>query len=336
MQVFHYNKQFKLESGATLPSVSIAYHTYGKLNSKADNVVWVFHALTANSDPVEWWPGVVGEGAAIDPENFFIVCANILGSCYGSSGPLELNPSNGLHYYNSFPDVTIRDMVNAHKLLANHLGIRKIHLGVGGSMGGYQLLEWAVSEPKQFKNICLIATNARESAWAIAVHTAQRLSLKADQTFTDPDVMAGRAGLKAARAIGMLTYRTYEAFVSTQTDTEEHKLDSFKASSYIEHQGEKLVQRFNSYSYYLLTKAMDSHNIGRGRRGVRKALSKIRATTLVLGISSDRLCPNEQQKEIVAHIPGAVYGEVDSNYGHDGFLVEAETISLFLKKFFKV
>jgi homoserine O-acetyltransferase/O-succinyltransferase len=335
MRVYHYTKDFPLESGGSLPEVTIAYHTYGELNKKKDNVVWVFHALTANSDAESWWPGVIGKGAAIDSEKYFIVCANILGSCYGSSGPLSINPSTGSSYFSSFPAVTIRDMVNAHKLLADELGIKKIKLGIAGSMGGYQALEWAVNQPQRFDNLCLLATNARESAWAIAVHSAQRLALKADQTFTDPDVNAGRAGLKAARAIGMLTYRTYDAFVNTQSDTDDKKLSDFRAASYIDHQGEKLVKRFNAYSYYLLTRAMDSHNIGRGRGGVRKALEKIKSKTLVLGLSTDQLCPVIQQKDIVKGIPGAVYGQIDSNYGHDGFLIEAETIGVFLKKFFK-
>lgn len=336
MKVFHSNTEFKLESGAVLPDLTIAYHTYGELNKKKDNVVWVFHALTANSDAESWWPGVIGQEAAVDTNKYFVVCANIIGSCYGSSGPLSLNPSTNFHYFSSFPDVTIRDMVRAHRLLADELGIKTIHLGIGGSMGGYQALEWAVNQPARFKNLCLLATNSHESAWAIAVHTAQRLALKADQTFTDPDVTAGRAGLKAARAIGMLTYRTYESFVSTQTDPETNKLDNYKASSYIEHQGEKLVNRFNAYSYYLLTKAMDTHNVGRGRGGLRKALSRVKAQTLVLGIGSDRLCPVDQQKSLARMIEGAVYGEIDSDFGHDGFLTEAETIKLFIQKFFKL
>lgn len=335
MQVYHYSQPFSLESGETLPELVIAYHTYGKPDKTMSNVVWVFHALTANSDAASWWPGVIGSGAAIDPEKYFIVCANIIGSCYGSSGPLTTSP-DGNSYFTDFPFVTIRDMVNAHKLLADHLGIRKIHLGIGGSMGAYQALEWAVNEPNRFKNLCLLATNPRESAWAIAVHTAQRLAITADSTSKEKRVDAGHAGLKAARAIGMLTYRTYEAFEKTQTDPDENKLTDLKASSYIEHQGNKLVQRFNAWSYYLLTKAMDSHNIGRGRKGIRKAAERIKATTLVIGLSTDRLCPTKQQKELVKMIPGAVYGEIDSEYGHDGFLVEGPSVALFLEKFFKI
>lgn len=336
MNVFHSNKEFTLDSGTVLPEITIAYHTYGVLNKKKDNVVWVFHALTANSDAESWWPSVIGKNAAIDTDKYFVICANILGSCYGSSGPLTVNPSTGFHYFSAFPDVTIRDMVRAHRVLADELGIKTIHLAIGGSMGGYQALEWSVNQPARIKNLCLLATNARESAWAIAVHTAQRLALKADQTFSDPDLNAGRAGLKAARAIGMLTYRTYEAFVSTQTDIDAKNTGAFKAESYIEHQGEKLVYRFNAYSYYLLTRAMDSHHVGRGRGGIRKALERVKAQTLVLGISSDRLCPVVQQKDLANFIDGAVYGEIDSDFGHDGFLTEADSIKLFLQKFFKV
>src|SRR5215218_2273315 len=208
---------------------------------------------------------MIGKGLLFDTEKYFVICANILGSCYGTTGPLSVNPETGQLYYHSFPPVTIRDMVKAHMLLRQHLGIINIHLLTGGSIGGYQALEWAVMEKEVIENLMLLTTSAAESAWGIAVHTAQRLAIEADNTWQEPHPDAGIKGMKAARAIGMLTYRSYEILVEKQTDPDVNKLDNFKASSYINHQGEKLVKRFNAYTYWMLTKAMDSHNIARGR-----------------------------------------------------------------------
>jgi len=165
MKHFHYNQPFTLENGQQLPALTIAYHTYGKLNERKDNVVWVCHALTASADAADWWKGVVGEGCVIDPARYFIVCANILGSCYGTTGPLSEDPATAKPWYHRFPMVTIRDMVKAHILLRNHLGIRNIYLLMGGSMGGYQALEWSLMEPDQIKRLFLLATSPTESAW---------------------------------------------------------------------------------------------------------------------------------------------------------------------------
>jgi len=254
MNYFTYDRPFDLEGGSTLPGITVAYHTYGQLNADRSNVVWVCHALTANSDVARWWPGVVGEGAAIDPAEHFIVCANILGSCYGSTGPLSTDPHSGKPYYSQFPAITIRDMVKAHILLRRHLGIDKIRLLMGGSMGGYQVLEWSVLEKEVIDRLFLIATSPTESAWGIAVHTAQRLAIEADGSWRDELPEAGSRGLKAARAIGILTYRNYGIMVQKQTDPDTEKLDDFKASSYINYQGDKLAERFNAYCYWLLTK----------------------------------------------------------------------------------
>lgn len=331
-QVYKYQQPFSLESGKQIPELEIAYHTYGSLNKDKSNVIWVCHALTANSDCADWWDGLIGEGKVIDPNKYFIVCANILASCYGTSGPLSINPTTKEKYYNTFPMVTIRDMVNAHILLKNHLGIEKINIGIGGSMGGYQIIEWAFIEKNIFNNIILTTTSAQESAWGIAIHTAQRLAIEADNSWETNSDDAGSKGLKAARAIGMVTYRNYEAFVKTQTD-EEHKVDNFKASSYIHHQGDKLVNRFNAYSYWLLTKAMDSHNLARGRNNIEKILQSIETKTLVVGISSDILCPVAEQKYLAQHLKNGSYKEIDSPFGHDGFLVEGEKLSALIKEF---
>jgi homoserine O-acetyltransferase/O-succinyltransferase len=336
LQQYIYDKPFKLESGESLPSMEIAYHTYGQLNKKKDNAIWICHALTASSDAADWWSGLTGPGKAFDTNKYLIVCANILGSCYGSSGPWSANPATGRKYYSEFPQVTIRDMVNAHILLRKHLGIEKIFIGAGGSMGAYQVMEWAVIEPKLFERTILMNTSARESAWGIAIHTAQRLAIEADPTWKKEADEAGAKGLKAARAIGMLTYRNYETFAEQQTDEDHAKLDGHKASSYINYQGDKLVKRFCAQSYWLLTKSMDSHNLSRGRKKLEAVLKSIKTKTLVVGISSDILCPNAEQKFLAKHLSNASLKIIDSSYGHDGFLIEWEkltkAISGWLKK----
>lgn len=331
MDFFHYPHPIALESGGTLPELTVAYTTYGILNAKKSNVVWVCHALTANSDAADWWKGVVGPKHVIDPEKYFIVCANIVGSCYGSSGPLSINHATGEPYYHSFPLITIRDMVQAHILLRRHLGIEKIFLLMGGSMGGYQALEWGVMEKGVIENLFLLATSPTESAWGVATHTAQRLAIEADYTWQNPSPHAGAKGLKAARAIGMLTYRNYGIMVQQQTDGDTEKLDHYKASAYIQYQGDKLVQRFNAYSYWLLTKSMDSHHLARGRGGqLVPVLQSMLQRTLIVGISSDILCPLVEQQFLVSHIPQAKLIAIDSNYGHDGFMVESFLISQHL------
>ena len=329
VQKYIHNQPLQLESGAVLPRVEIAYHTYGELNAAGDNVIWVCHALTANSDAADWWSGLFGDSKPLDPNKHFIVCANILGSCYGSSGALTENPETDKPYYASFPQITIRDMVKAHQLLQAHLGINQVQLGIGGSMGGYQLMEWAIADQSLFKNLCLLVTSAKASAWEIAIHEAQRLAIEADATWQSDSLDAGRNGLKAARGIGMLTYRNYEAFKQTQKD-EEEKLDGFKASSYIQYQGEKLAKRFNAQSYHLLTKSMDSHNLGRRRNSVEEALGMIKVNTLIIGVDTDILCPITEQEFIAKHIPNSRLEIISSPFGHDGFLVETEKIAQLL------
>jgi homoserine O-acetyltransferase len=217
--------------------------------------------------------------------------------------------------------------------LRKHLNIGKINTLIGGSMGGYQVQEWALTEPEVMGQLVLLATSAHESAWGIAIHTAQRLAIETDTSWNELQPQAGARGLKTARAIGMLTYRNYDAFVKSQTDTEQ-KLDNFKAASYINYQGEKLVKRFNAYSYWVLTKAMDSHNVARNRGTIQDVLKSIRAKTLLIGISSDFLCPVAEQKFLARHIPHSHYVEIDSPYGHDGFLIEGKQIGDAITSFF--
>jgi homoserine O-acetyltransferase len=331
MLVYTHHQPFQLENGKILPGLEIAYKTIGTLNASKDNVVWICHALTANADAADWWKGLVGEGCLIDPQKYFIVGANIIGSCYGSTGPLSIDPQTKVPYYASFPTVTIRDIVAAHILLRKHLGFNSIHLLMGGSMGGYQVLEWAVMEPSVIQKMFLIATSPSESAWGVAVHTAQRLAIEADQTWQDMQPNAGASGLKAARAIGMLTYRNYTTFQEKQTDPDPEKIDDFKASSYLHYQGDKLVKRFNAYSYWLLTKAMDSHHLARGRGGdLIEVLKSIQQPTLIIGINSDILCPLDEQQFMADHMPNAELFAIDSTYGHDGFIIETKQITELL------
>ena len=323
---FIYKHPFPLESGSSLPQVEIAYHTYGTLNSDKSNVIWFCHALTANSDVMDWWNTICGEGKIYDPKKHFIVCANIIGSCYGSSGPLSIDPKTKKPYYSTFPSITIRDMVQAHIILRKQLGIEKINTIISGSMGGYQAMEWVLLEPQVFDKMVLLVTSAKETAWGIAIHTSQRLAIETDKTWNEPRPDAGAQGLKTARAIGMLTYRNYETYVKMQTD-DEHKLDNFKASSYIHYQGDKLVKRFNAYSYWLLTKSMDSHNIARNRGKIEDILKSIKTKTLIIGITGDIICPVAEQKFMVSYIPNSKFVEIYSLYGHDGFLIEGKAIS---------
>ncbi|WP_353134918.1 homoserine O-acetyltransferase [Pseudopedobacter sp.] len=332
-KVYQHKKEFRLENGKKLENLEIAYHTYGKLNKEKNNVVWVCHALTANSDVFDWWKGLFGLNDYFNPENHFIVCANIIGSHYGTTNPLSINHSTGHPYFLSFPQFSIRDLVQAHQILADHLDIKDIDVLIGGSLGGQQALEWAVIEPGRMKNLIVMATNAAHSPWGIAFNESQRLAIETDRTFYANQINGGQKGLKTARSIALLSYRTAICYNKTQTEYELDKTAYFKASSYQNYQGEKLVKRFNAYSYYYLTKAMDSHNLGRSRQSIAHALGKIKASTLSIGITSDLLFPATEQRLIAEHIPGAKYYEIDSVYGHDGFLLEVKKLENIISNF---
>ncbi|MBS7563100.1 homoserine O-acetyltransferase [Mucilaginibacter sp. Bleaf8] len=332
-KTFTYDGLFELESGEQLKELQIGYHTYGHLNEDKNNVVWVCHALTANSDVFDWWKGFAGEGSLINPQEHYIICANVLSSPYGTTNPLNTNPITGQPYYLDFPVCTIRDMANAHQLLANHLGIEHISLLIGGSLGGQQALEWAIQQPERIEQLILIATNAFHSPWGIALNESQRLALSADASFYENTPDGGSAGLKAARSMALLSYRGYSAYNKTQKETDETITDNYRAASYQSYQGEKLVKRFNAYSYWYLTKAMDSHHVGRNRGDAEKALAKIKARTLVIGITSDMLFPINEQQYLYSHIPNADYAEFDSIYGHDGFLIETGILTRIIFSF---
>jgi homoserine O-acetyltransferase len=330
---FNSGLPLELESGELLYNPQIAYHTYGTLNEDRSNVIWVCHALTADSDICGWWPGLFGDNCLFNPQDHFMVCANVPGSHYGSTGPLHINPVTQQPYYHLFPHLTIRDMVKAHQLLATHLGIGNIRLLIGGSLGGQQAVEWAIDEPGRIGQLVLIATNAQHSPWGIAFNESQRLAIKADSTYFSLSPDGGSKGLRAARAMALLSYRSYETYQLTQGEATAEKMGDFRAASYQRHQGDKLVKRFNAYSYVALSQAMDSHNTGRGRGSVTAALSSILAQVLVIGIRNDVLFPVAEQQFLARHIRNAVFHEIDSLYGHDGFLLETERLSKLLTPF---
>ncbi|MEM9929233.1 MAG: homoserine O-acetyltransferase [Bacteroidota bacterium] len=329
----HISHPFELECGETLPSLTAAYHTYGTLNAAKDNVIWVCHALTANSDAEDWWPGLVGEGFTLDPAKYFIVCVNMLGSSYGSTCSKSINPATGKAYSLDFPLVTTRDNARFFSLIADYLGIRRIRLLMGGSMGGQHAGEWACLQPERIELLCLLATNARHSPYGIAWNESQRMALLADKTLGTNHPEAGRAGLEAARAIAVLSYRHYRTYHATQQQADPNDIDGFRASSYQRYQGYKLWKRFDPVCYYALTRSMDTHALGRGRGGTAAALQTISAPTLIISIDTDVLFPTEEQSLLSRYIPNSRLEVMSSDYGHDGFLVETPTIGLLLADF---
>lgn len=317
-----------------LPSLTIAYNTFGHLNDSRSNAIWVCHALTANSDVADWWPHTVEAGRFLDPDRYFIVCANIVGSCYGTTGPTSRNPATGQPWYDRFPMVTIRDMVHAHQLLAAHLGIEHVEMLIGSSIGGFQAMEWLVEQPTFARRGVLIATAAQSTPWVCAFNESQRMAIETDPTFGQPTPEAGLTGLSTARSMALLSYRGGKAYNKTQADEQpSDAMFDHRVFSYQRYQGEKLRRRFDAYSYYRITQAMDSHNVGRYRGGVAAALRRIRAEVLVITISSDILFPPEGHQPLLDNIPHVRCCQIDSDFGHDGFLVEHEQLNSLITTF---
>ncbi len=333
-KTFSYKHNFTLESGKTLPGLHLAYTTLGKLNEEQSNVVWIFHALTANSNPAEWWPGLVGDNTFFDPEKYFIVCVNMPGSCYGSIGPLDEDAHSKKTFYHDFPFFTTRDMVRVYAHLKKFLGIEKIHIGIGGSMGGQQLLEWAIEEPNLFEYIIPVATNAVHSQWGIAFNESQRWCIENDATWLERNVDAALNGMKNARSIALLSYRNYETYKTTKQVTGSFPVGEGRdGATYQRYQGEKLAKRFNAFSYYFLSLGMDKHDVARSRTSMHEALGSITAKALVISISSDILFPVQEQEFLAAHITNAELAIINSPHGHDGFLLEYEQISQLLENY---
>ena len=336
-KLYRHNAPFKLESGEVLPSLEIAYDTFGELNEAKDNVIWVCHALTANSDVADWWPHTVEQGKFLDPERYFIVCANFLGSHYGTTSPLTEIPATGKKWYYDFPRITVRDMVACHQLLAKELGIERVKLLIGSSIGGFQCMEWAIMEPEFMENLALIATTTYSEPWAAAFNESQRMAIRLDPSWGEERDDAGLDGMAVARSIALISYRGGAAYNATQQELSNPLEASFdrRAHSYQQYQGEKLRRRFNALSYYRLSEAVDSHNIARGRGTIAEALSRIKARTLVVAISSDILFPVEAHTPLREHIADVEYHLIESEFGHDGFLVEHEKLNSIIQKFIK-
>jgi len=326
-----------LDSGETLPGVRMAYETWGTFDGS--NAVLILHALTGDSHVVGdagpghptpgWWGTVVGPGCAIDSDRFFVVAANILGGCQGSTGPASLDPS-GFHWGGSFPALTVRDQVRAEVSLADRLGIERWHGVVGGSAGGMRALEWAIEHPARVDRLFLLATSAAASAEQIALSRTQVTAIENDPAWFDGDYYDGPqgplAGLDLARRIAHIAYRS-ERELADRFGRAVQDDGTWAVDSYLQHHGAKLVKRFDANSYVVLTSAMDSHDVGRDRGGVAAALGRITARTVVAGIDSDRLYPLHQQQELARLIAGASpLAVVTSDHGHDGFLVEHDQV----------
>ena len=314
---------FSFEAGGNLDQLEIIYHTSPRAYKEGERVVWLCHALTANSDPLDWWPEMVGEGCWVNPDKDFVVCVNIFGSAYGTTGPRHIeNPLD-------FPKFTVRDTARLFTLVREHLGIKQVDLLVGSSIGGFHALEWAIMEGDVIQRAAFIATAPRVSPWLSAWMEVQRMAMEADPTFRACESLdGGRKGLEAARAISLISYRSFDGYNLTQYETDDDCLFASRAASYERYQGEKLVKRgFDAYSYYYLLHCVDSQNVGRHRGGVKAALAQIQAKSIVISITSDGLFPPCESSEWAKYIPNAKYYEIESRFGHDGFLLETEQIT---------
>lgn len=330
--VLHIDKRFCFEMLGHLDSMDLVYHTSDREYTKGEKVVWVCHALTGNSNPEDWWPTVVGKGLIFDPDEVYVVCVSTLCSPYGECGPATINPATGKPYLFDFPRTTVRDIVSANILVRKFLGIEKIDLMLGPSIGGFQTLEWAIMEPDVVKSAVFLATAVRATPFMTAYNESQRMALLADPTFKAArSIRGGEDGLKCARSIALISYRTFMGYNVTQSEPDDDTVFADRAASYQRYQGRKLVDRhFDAYSYWYLTYALDSMNIGRGRGGVRKATQAIKAECTVISITSDQLFPPGQLRETAETLSNAAYYEINSIYGHDGFLIENDQLAAIL------
>lgn len=331
---------FITEAGVELARCRLAFTVYGSLNAAQDNVVCIVHPFTANPNPQVWWPDLVGPGRLFDPARYCIVCINVPGSPYGSEHPLDTNPRTGAPYYYDFPLFTPRDVARCFDAVFASMGIREVRIAVGSSMGGQITFQWLISGRVAIRRAIIIAANHKITPWMLASHHVQRGALYADPTWGDKNPDAGKAGMKIARQIGFLSYRSplilslfhtlnmqsnpadEAGFFETAAgiNNEDEKITALK--SYIEYQGAKFLQRFNAFSYHALLALMDSHDIGAGGLSAQQALSRITSDVLLVGVDSDILFPPHEIRDIARHIQRARYREISSVYGHDAFLIE--------------
>lgn len=320
-----------LESGETLPNVTIAYQTWGELNAAADNAILVNHAMTGWSDVPAWWPQMVGPGLPLDTDKYFVVCPNVIGGCQGSTGPSSIAP-DGKRYGSRFPIVTIRDMVAAEVAFTRAIGISRYKLAVGPSLGGMRALEWAVQHPDKVAAICTIGSSAVATGDQIGTASIQVRAIKKDPHFNGGDYYEQERGpiegMGIARRIAHLTYRTdTEMDVRFGRELQGDDTGRYAVESYLDHQAAKLAKRFDANTYIALTEAMNSHDVGRERGGVVAALESIQIPLVVVSIDTDRLFPPRLQKEIADLAPKAApLVTISSDFGHDGFLIDVEAV----------
>ncbi|WMN11570.1 homoserine O-acetyltransferase [Marivirga salinae] len=319
---------FQLENGQTLQAASLYYEVLGEISENKE-VVWVCHAFTGSATVKDWWASLFFEnGGFIDLEKHTVICANMLGSCYGSTGPDSIYPENGAIYREKFPELNNRDVVKAFIDLRKALNVSKIDYLIGGSLGGQQALEWSIIEPEVILNQILVASNAKHSSWGIAFNELQRQAIELGENGNKEEK---QKALSLARSIAMLSYRSYEDFENNQFGKSEH--GDWKVASYLKYQGEKFNGRFSINSYKILSKMMDAHNIAESRTdNLKEVLGSIKAKTLCIGIDSDNLFPIEEQIFMSENIPNANLEEIESLKGHDAFLIEGNLISHFIKK----
>jgi homoserine O-acetyltransferase/O-succinyltransferase len=339
-----------LESGAVLPQVAVAYEAYGELDASGRNAVLVCHALTGSAhaagrheahDVPGWWDPLIGPGKALDTRRYYVVCSNVLGGCYGTTGPTSLGPASGRPYGPDFPRFTIRDMVSVQRLLQRELGVRSWRAVIGGSMGGMQALEWAVTYPDDVQGLVAIGIGARHSAWAIGLNEVARRAIMADPGYQDGRYGLDRqpeAGLGLARAIAMLSYRSFDSLEAKfgrerRVEDDDALSSSFEIASYLAYQGVKLVRRFDANTYIGLTRAMDEHDLAAGRGRLETVLAGVRAKALVMSIQSDVLYPEVEQRRLVEGLANARFERLLSPHGHDGFLIEFTQLAAHLRRF---
>ncbi len=359
---FATDRRFALDSGATLCDVTIAYESWGTLNADASNAVLLCHAWTGDShaagpagrghNEAGWWNAMVGPGLPIDTDRYFVVCANVLGGCQGTTGPASPHPDDGRPYGSRFPVVTIRDMVRSQVRLMDHLGIGRWLAVIGGSMGGMQALEWAVMYPRRVGGLIAIAPCVQATAQQIAWGGIGRQAIRVDPAWNGGDYYDAApgegpaVGLSIARQIAQVTFRSDNVFTDRFGRDFAGRAEAggvlgmwqqYEVERYLEHHGTKIVRRFDTNSYLAIGKAMDLHDIARGRGSLERAVARIAAPTMAVGIWSDMLYPAYQQRQIHEAVgAGGVesqYFEIDSPHGHDAFLINGDQIAGPIEKF---
>lgn len=327
--------EFVLENGESLTEVQIAYRTWGDPKNSAKNTILICHALTGSADVEAWWPEIIGPQKAFDPANDFIICSNILGSCYGTTGPVSLKPGSDERYRADFPRISIRDMVELQRTLLDRLGIEKVGLVTGPSLGGMQALEWAFAYPERVGSVVPIGVGGRHSAWCIGVSEAQRAAIAADPNWKDgyyTDDAPPEKGLAAARMMAVCTYRSWQSF-DERFGRDCREDGRYQVQSYLQHQGKRFNERFDANTYVALTHAMHSHDLSRGRGAYPDVVTEIKQPALVVSVSTDALYPPEEQRELARYLPNAEYEVLSSAHGHDGFLIETEELGRIIARF---